>query len=110
MVKNIFKSKTWCVLYSNFKVSYWSHKNNDDIILSIFLVIVSFPLDEDPKVSIIAWTTTPWTLPSNLALCVNPTMDYVKIKHQKDGNTYIMLEARLPALFKKANEYKVLEK
>ena len=28
----------------------------------------------------VAWTTTPWTLPSNLALCVNPDMDYVKVK------------------------------
>jgi isoleucyl-tRNA synthetase len=28
----------------------------------------------------VAWTTTPWTLPSNLALCVNPEMDYVKVK------------------------------
>ena len=43
-------------------------------------VIVSFPLDEEPSVSIIAWTTTPWTLPSNLALCVNPTGDYVRVK------------------------------
>jgi len=41
---------------------------------------VNFPLDEDPNVSMIAWTTTPWTLPSNLALVVNPEMDYVKVK------------------------------
>ena len=44
------------------------------------IVIVHFPLDEDPDVSMIAWTTTPWTLPSNLALVVNPNMDYVKVK------------------------------
>ena len=75
-----------------------------------FIVIVNFPLDEDPNVSVIAWTTTPWTLPSNLALCVNPNMDYVKIKHAKDGQVYIMMEARLPQLFKKNNEYKVLDK
>ena len=43
-------------------------------------MIVNFPLDEDPDVSMIAWTTTPWTLPSNLALVVNPDMDYVKVK------------------------------
>ena len=75
-----------------------------------FVVIVSFPLDEDPNVSVIAWTTTPWTLPSNLALCVNPTMDYVKIKHKKDNSVYIMMEARLSALFKKESEYTVLDK
>ena len=43
-------------------------------------VVVSFPLLSDPSVSLLAWTTTPWTLPSNLALCVNPAFIYLKIK------------------------------
>lgn len=43
-------------------------------------MIISFPLDESPDVSMIAWTTTPWTLPSNLALIVHPEMIYVKVK------------------------------
>jgi len=43
-------------------------------------VIVSFPLVEDASVSLVAWTTTPWTLPSNLALCVNPELQYVKLR------------------------------
>lgn len=43
-------------------------------------VIVSFPLDEDASISLVAWTTTPWTLPSNLALCVNPELQYVKLR------------------------------
>nr|XP_054749968.1 isoleucine--tRNA ligase, cytoplasmic-like [Lytechinus pictus] len=73
-------------------------------------VIVNFPFDDEPGVSMIAWTTTPWTLPSNLALCVNPAMDYVKIKHKKDGKVYIMMEARLGALFKKEKEYEILAK
>ncbi|XP_071961257.1 isoleucine--tRNA ligase, cytoplasmic-like [Antedon mediterranea] len=73
-------------------------------------VIVSFPLDEDPNVSVIAWTTTPWTLPSNLALCVHPNLDYVKIKHAKDGKVYILMEARLGALFKKEAEYEIIGK
>ncbi|KTG31808.1 hypothetical protein cypCar_00001898 [Cyprinus carpio] len=41
-------------------------------------VIVSFPLLEDEAVSFLACTTTPWTLPSNLALCVSPDFIYVK--------------------------------
>ncbi|XP_033647297.1 isoleucine--tRNA ligase, cytoplasmic-like [Asterias rubens] len=73
-------------------------------------VIVSFPLDEDPNVSLIAWTTTPWTLPSNLAVCLNGDMDYVKIVHKKDDKVYIMMEARLPALFKGEDEYEILDK
>lgn len=43
---------------------------------------------------ILAWTTTPWTLPSNVALCVNPKETYVKVK-AVDGYTYYMAEALL---------------
>ncbi len=50
----------------------------------------------------LAWTTTPWTLPSNLALCVNPDDVYVKVA-AKDGYTYYMAEALLePVLGKLA--------
>ena len=42
----------------------------------------------------LAWTTTPWTLPSNIALCVNPEETYVKVK-AADGFTYIMAQALL---------------
>ena len=43
---------------------------------------------------ILAWTTTPWTLPSNVALCVNPVETYAKVK-AADGYTYYMAEALL---------------
>lgn len=44
-------------------------------------VVVSFPLDGDEDgAHLVAWTTTPWTLPSNLALCVNAEFDYVKAR------------------------------
>merc|ERR550519_376843 len=58
----------------------------------------------------IAWTTTPWTLPSNLAPCVHPDLDYVKLKDNDSGKVYIMMEARLGELFKKEEDYTVLEK
>ena len=41
----------------------------------------------------LAWTTTPWTLPSNVALCVNPRETYVKVKKNDEGNVYYMAEA-----------------
>ncbi len=44
---------------------------------------------------ILAWTTTPWTLPSNVALCMNPVESYVKVKGA-DGYTYYMAEALAP--------------
>lgn len=42
--------------------------------------MVSFPLEgAEDGAALVAWTTTPWTLPSNLALCVHPEFDYVKV-------------------------------
>jgi len=73
-------------------------------------VIVSFPVDSMPGVSLIAWTTTPWTLPSNLALCVHPDLDYCKVKDIKNDKIYIMMEARIVELFKKEEEYTIIEK
>ncbi|XP_031549058.1 isoleucine--tRNA ligase, cytoplasmic-like [Actinia tenebrosa] len=73
-------------------------------------VFISFPLDENPDISMIAWTTTPWTLPSNLALVVNPDMEYVKVKDNTTERLYIMMAARLEALFKTPEEYTVLER
>uniref|UniRef100_A0A672UBA3 Isoleucine--tRNA ligase, cytoplasmic n=1 Tax=Strigops habroptila TaxID=2489341 RepID=A0A672UBA3_STRHB len=79
---------------SNFE----SHQNYKDV--QDPAVTVSFPLDEDTNVSLVAWTTTPWTLPSNLALCVNPELQYVKLRDSATGKIYILMESRLIALYK----------
>ena len=55
---------------------------------------VAFTLETGDK--ILAWTTTPWTLPSNLALAVGPDVDYVVVSHP-DGNRYIIVQSRLGA-------------
>ena len=55
--------------------------------------IVRFKV-KDEDAYILAWTTTPWTLPSNLALCVNPKEDYAKVK-AADGRVYYMACALL---------------
>lgn len=75
-------------------------------------VTIAFPLDSDPQTMLLAWTTTPWTLPSHLALAVNPKFEYLKIKDQESGNNYIILEALLKTLYKdpKKAKYTVLEK
>ena len=57
--------------------------------------------DEDSY--FLAWTTTPWTLPSNVALCVNPEDTYVKVKCV-DGYTYYMAEALLDTVLGKLSE------
>lgn len=69
-------------------------------------VVVNFPLLEDESVSFVAWTTTPWTLPSNIALCVNETLEYVKILDKKSGNTYIIGKSRLSELYPIMNSKK----
>lgn len=61
---------------------------------------VSFPILEMPGVSMLAWTTTPWTLPSNLALAVGLTIDYVKVREVATGAQYILAEALLASSFK----------
>ncbi len=48
-------------------------------------------VDEDAY--ILAWTTTPWTLPSNVALCMHPEYEYVKVKSNADGKVYYMAQA-----------------
>ena len=53
-------------------------------------------LDEDAYY--LAWTTTPWTLPSNTALCVNKDDTYCRIRHA-DGNVYYMAKPLLPSVF-----------
>lgn len=75
-------------------------------------VTVAFPLLEDPNTILVAWTTTPWTLPSNIALAVNPEFEYVKIFDEKAQKHYILLESLLKTLYKKpaAEKYKVVEK
>ncbi|KAI8590096.1 tRNA synthetases class I-domain-containing protein [Geranomyces variabilis] len=72
-------------------------------------VVVSFPLVSDPKVSLLAWTTTPWTLPSNLGLTVNPAFDYVKIQDGETGAIWILLASRMDILYSKKQKYTVLE-
>ena len=69
-------------------------------------IVVSFPLINEPDVSFIAWTTTPWTLPSNLALCVHPELEYVKVFDKKANATYILGKGRLPQLFPIMNNKK----
>ena len=69
-------------------------------------IVISFPLTNEPSVSFIAWTTTPWTLPSNLALCVHPELEYVKVFDKKANATYILGKGRLPQLFPIMNNKK----
>ena len=75
--------------------------------------IVRFKV-KDEDAYILAWTTTPWTLPSNVALCVNPVESYAKVK-AADGKVYYMAEALLDTVLgrlgsEEVKAYEVLER
>lgn len=63
-------------------------------------ITVAFPLADDPSTSLLAWTTTPYTLPSNLALCVHPDFTYIKIHDIERNQNYILLESLLGTVYK----------
>jgi len=75
-------------------------------------VVVSFPLLSDPQTCLLAWTTTPWTLPSHTGLAAHPDFEYVKIADEASGKNYILLEALLKTLYKdpKKAKFKIVEK
>ena len=68
-------------------------------------VVARFKVKGRENAYILAWTTTPWTLPSNVALCMNPDETYVEI--ESDGARYIMAEALVPNFFE---NYTLIEK
>ena len=65
---------------------------------------VAFVLESGDN--LLAWTTTPWTLPSNLALAVAPDVDYVRVRH--NDKVYMLAEARLSAYAKELDGAEVL--
>lgn len=75
-------------------------------------VVVNFPLLDDPNTYLLAWTTTPWTLPSHTGLAVHPDFEYVKILDEKSGKQYILLQKLLTTLYKdpKKAKYKIVGK
>ncbi len=77
---------------SNFEANQGYMDVNDPAIT------VSFKLKDEENTSILAWTTTPWTLPSNMALAVGADIDYVKI--QDEDKYYILAESRLTTYYK----------
>ena len=112
MDKNYMESVIWALkqlyerglLYKDFKVNPFDWKlgtvlsNSEasseyqDIVDDT--VTVWFELENGDRA--IAWTTTPWTLPANSALAVNPNMEYVRMRHN-DGNVYVLASSRLKA-------------
>ncbi|MCE9643883.1 class I tRNA ligase family protein [Candidatus Parcubacteria bacterium] len=94
LVYKNFKSMHLCprcgTTLSNFEVNQ-GYKDITDLS-----VTVKFELVEEPGTYLLAWTTTPWTLPGNVAAAVNPEFMYVKVS--KEGAKYILAKERLSVI------------
>jgi isoleucyl-tRNA synthetase len=67
-------------------------------------------MDPEAPLYVIAWTTTPWTLPGNLALCVGAGIDYVVIKELESDDSYLIAEARLETYYKEPDAYRIVRR
>ncbi|KAI4466789.1 soleucyl-trna synthetase [Holotrichia oblita] len=89
---------------SNFE----SGQNYKDVVDPAVTVTLPIIGDKD-YTCLLIWTTTPWTLPSNLAACVNPNLEYVKVKQISTRKYFIVMEARLEVVFQ-PNDYEIVDK
>lgn len=69
-------------------------------------VVVTFPI-ESQDAAFLAWTTTPWTLVSHLALMVGPSLTYVRLKEHEAGKKFILAEERVAAIFPDPSQYTI---
>jgi isoleucyl-tRNA synthetase len=76
-------------------------------------ITVKFKVRAEESTFFLAWTTTPWTLPSNLGLCLGPDIDYVQVQDpgvakKAVGERYILAESRLGAYYKENEKPEIL--
>ncbi len=94
-----YKSLAYCprcaTPLSNFEVNQGYQQTQDPS------VTVRFGVRDQERLSILAWTTTPWTLPSNMGLAVGGDIEYVRV-HLRDGEQLILAKARLKEVFKRS--------
>ena len=89
---------------SNFEVNLGGYQDVEDPALT-----VRFKVDGEENTYFLAWTTTPWTLPSNLALAFGPEIEYVKVLDKRDNNYYILGKDRLSHYYSDEETYEVVD-
>ena len=100
----------WCprceTAIADSEVEYW-----DETDYSIY---VKFPVEGEANTYIVIWTTTPWTIPANVAVAVNPTFEYSKVRAFKDGQVEVLILASdlVESVLKEGRykDYEVIEK
>jgi isoleucyl-tRNA synthetase len=66
------------------------------------------PLPAGAPAYLLVWTTTPWTLPENLAVCVGPDVGYVAVRDVPSGDLYLLAESRLGVYYRRPEQYEVV--
>ena len=104
------------LIYEGFRVLPYSWALETPLSNSETRMDDAYKMVQDPALTVgfvlesgdnlLAWTTTPWTLPSNLALAVAPDVDYVRVRH--NDKVYVLAEARLAAYAKELDGAEVL--
>jgi len=94
---------------SNHELNLGGYRDVHDPAITVRFKVIDKSIASN-NAYLLAWTTTPWTLPSNLALTMGADIDYVLIEDQASKDNYILAEARLSAYYKKEDEYKVVWK
>ncbi|MBU1922484.1 isoleucine--tRNA ligase [Patescibacteria group bacterium] len=82
---------------SNFEIATTSDSYRD---VKDPAITVKFKLKNQHDTYLLVWTTTPWTLPANVALAVNPDINYLKVKLKSNGETYIFAETKKNEILK----------
>ncbi len=92
---------------SNFEAGS-NYKDVQDPAVTVSVKVLTGAEPEWGDTRLLIWTTTPWTLPENLAICAGSEIDYVAVRDVRDDVCFIMAEARLPAYYKSPDEYRVI--
>ena len=94
---------------SNFEANR-NYQDVQDPAVTVRMRVLSGPdiLPKEATAYFLAWTTTPWTLPENLALCVGADIDYALVRDTGSNDLYILAKARLGEYFRKDEEFEVL--
>jgi len=101
------------LIYKDYKIVPQDPKS--ETVLSSHELALGYKEVKDPSIyvkfkvkgseeSLLVWTTTPWTLISNVALCVGSDIDYVKVSHAESGEVMILAKSRLQVLLEKNEE------
>ncbi|MDR0323043.1 MAG: isoleucine--tRNA ligase [Treponema sp.] len=93
---------------SNHELNLGGYKDVHDPAITVKFKVVNGEKNLPPDTYLLAWTTTPWTLPSNLALTMGPDIDYVLIEDISTSMRYILAQARLGFFYKEDSQYKIL--